>query len=96
MDGFDKDLTDEITRAVGPDVWMFVAMIAATFAVAGLVLLGLCVHVYPLIAALALPRNRPMRVSESMRWLVKQFELGGQHRDTHIRLGAREVRLKCV
>jgi hypothetical protein len=45
MDGFDKDLTDEITRAVGPDVWMFVAMIAATFAVAGLVLLGLCVHV---------------------------------------------------
>src|SRR5215471_14308498 len=50
----------------------------------------------PLIAVLALPRNRPMHVSESMRWLVKQFELGGQHRDTHIRLGAREVRLKCV
>jgi hypothetical protein len=45
MDGFDKDLIDETTRAVGPDVWMFVAMIAATFVVAGLVLLGLCVHV---------------------------------------------------
>jgi hypothetical protein len=44
MDGFDKDFTD--TRPVGPDVWVFVAMIAATFAVAGLVLLGLCcVHV---------------------------------------------------
>ena len=50
----------------------------------------------PLIAVLALPRNRPMHVSDSMRWLVKQFELGGQHRDTHIRLGAREVGLKCV
>jgi len=35
-------------------------------------------------------------VSERMRWLVKQFEFGGQHRDTHIRLGASEVRLKCV
>jgi len=35
-------------------------------------------------------------VSERMRWLVKQFELSGQHRDTHIRLGAREVRLECV
>jgi hypothetical protein len=35
-------------------------------------------------------------VSERMRWLVKQFELSGQHRDTHIRLGAREVWLKCV
>jgi len=31
-----------------------------------------------------------------MRRLAKQFELGGQHRDTHIRLGAREVRLKCL
>ena len=30
-------------------------------------------------------------VSERMRRLAKQFELGGQHRDTHIRLGAREV-----
>ena len=46
MDGFDKDLTDENIRAIGdPDVWPFVAMIAATFVVAGLVLLGLCVHV---------------------------------------------------
>ena len=45
MDGFDKDLTDETIRPVGPDVWTFVAMIAATFVVAGLVLLGLCVHV---------------------------------------------------
>jgi hypothetical protein len=45
MDGFDKDFTNEDIRPVGPDVWMFVAMIAATFAVAGLVLLGLCVHV---------------------------------------------------
>src|SRR6516164_6953126 len=31
-----------------------------------------------------------------MRRLAKQFELGGQHRDTHICLGAREVRLKCL
>src|SRR6516164_2165162 len=31
-----------------------------------------------------------------MRRLAKQFELGGQRRDTHIRLGAREVRLKCL
>jgi hypothetical protein len=45
MDGFDKDLTNETIRAVGPDIWTFVAMIAATFVVAGLVLLGLCVHV---------------------------------------------------
>ena len=45
MVGFDKDLTDETTPAAGPDVWTFVAMIAATFVVAGLVLLGLCVHV---------------------------------------------------
>ncbi len=36
------------------------------------------------------------RLSERMRWLVKQFEFSGQHRDPHIRLGAREVRLKCV
>ena len=35
-------------------------------------------------------------VSERMRWLVKRFELGGQHRYTQIRLGAREVRLICV
>jgi len=35
-------------------------------------------------------------VSERMRWLVKQFELSGQHRDAHIRLGACEVRLKCI
>ena len=35
-------------------------------------------------------------VSERMRWLVKQFELSGQHRDAQIRLVAREVRLKCV
>ena len=33
------------------------------------------------------------RVSERMRWLVK---FGGQHRDTHIRLSAREVWLKCI
>jgi hypothetical protein len=45
MDGCDEDLADETPRAVRPDVWTFVAMIAATFAVAGLVLLGLCVHV---------------------------------------------------
>jgi hypothetical protein len=45
MDGYDKDLTDETFRAVGPDAWMFVAMVAATFVVAALVLLGLCVHV---------------------------------------------------
>jgi hypothetical protein len=45
MDGPDKDPTDETTQAVGADVWTFVAMIAATFAVAGLVVLGLCVHV---------------------------------------------------
>jgi hypothetical protein len=45
MDGFDKHFPDEDIRPVGPDVWMFVAMIAATFVVAGLVLLGLCVHV---------------------------------------------------
>src|SRR5262249_62213264 len=31
-----------------------------------------------------------------MRRLAKQFQLSGQHRDTHIRLSAREVRLKCV
>src|SRR6516164_3551714 len=31
-----------------------------------------------------------------MRWLVKPFEFGGQHRDAHIRLSAREVRLKCI
>jgi len=35
-------------------------------------------------------------VSERMRWRVKQFELSGQHRDTQIGLGAREVQLKCV
>jgi hypothetical protein len=40
-----KDPTDETTKAVGPQIWTFVAMIAATFVVAGLVLLGLCVHV---------------------------------------------------
>jgi hypothetical protein len=44
MDGPDEDPTDETTR-VGADVWAFVAMIAATFIVAGLVVLGLCVHV---------------------------------------------------
>jgi hypothetical protein len=31
-----------------------------------------------------------------MRRLAQQFELGGQYRDTHIRLGACEVGLKCV
>jgi hypothetical protein len=31
-----------------------------------------------------------------MRRLAKQFELGDQRRDTHIRLGAREVRFKCL
>ena len=31
-----------------------------------------------------------------MRRLVKQFQLSGQHRDTNIRLGTREVWLKCV
>jgi len=36
-----------------------------------------------------------MHVSESMRWLAKQFELSGQRRDTLIRLVTREVRLKC-
>jgi hypothetical protein len=45
MDRFNKDPTDETLLAVGPDLWTFVAMIAATFVVAGLVLLGLCVHV---------------------------------------------------
>jgi hypothetical protein len=30
-----------------------------------------------------------------MRRLAKQFELGGQRRDTLIRLVTREVRLKC-
>ena len=45
MDGPDKELTDEAIRAVGPPIWTFVAMIAITFVVAGLVLLGLCVHV---------------------------------------------------
>jgi hypothetical protein len=34
--------------------------------------------------------------SECMRRLTKQFELSGQHRDTNIRLGTREVRLKRV
>src|SRR6516162_1016569 len=36
------------------------------------------------------------RVSERMGWLVKPFEFGGQHRDTYIRLSAREVWLKCI
>jgi hypothetical protein len=45
MDRFNKGPADEILQAVGPDLWTFVAMIAATFVVAGLVLLGLCVHV---------------------------------------------------
>ena len=45
MDGCDEHLSDEAPQAVGPEVWAFVAMIAATFVVAGLVLLGLCVHV---------------------------------------------------
>jgi hypothetical protein len=45
MDGPDEDPTDETTPVVGADVWAFVAMIAAAFAVAGLVVLGLCVHV---------------------------------------------------
>ena len=48
------------------------------------------------IPFMALPRNGFMHVSECMRWFVKQFELGGQHRDTHIHLGARKVRLKCL
>jgi hypothetical protein len=45
MDGCDENLSDEAPRALGPEVWAFVTMIAATFVVAGLVLLGLCVHV---------------------------------------------------
>ena len=45
MDGPDKDPTDETTRAVGPPIWTFVVMIAATFVVAGLLLLGLCARV---------------------------------------------------
>jgi hypothetical protein len=45
MNGFDKEPTDEAIRPAGPDIWIFVAIIAAKFAVAGLVLLGLCVHV---------------------------------------------------
>jgi len=35
-------------------------------------------------------------VSKCMRRPVKQFELSGQHSDTQIRLGAREVGLKSV
>jgi hypothetical protein len=35
-------------------------------------------------------------VSECMRRSVKQFELSFQHRDTNIRLGAPEIRLKCI
>jgi hypothetical protein len=31
-----------------------------------------------------------------MRRPIKQFELSGQHRDTQIRLGAREVWLKGI
>jgi hypothetical protein len=45
MDGCDEHLSDEAHRALGLEVWAFVTMIAATFVVAGLVLLGLCVHV---------------------------------------------------
>jgi hypothetical protein len=44
MDGPDKEPTDDQGLS-DPHVWTFVAMIAATFVVAGLVLLGLCVHV---------------------------------------------------
>src|SRR6516225_2841064 len=40
--------------------------------------------------------HRIEAASECMRWPVKQFELCGQHRDTQISLGAREVRLKCL
>jgi hypothetical protein len=36
------------------------------------------------------------KASECMRRLTKQFELSGQRCDTLIRLGAREVGLKCV
>jgi hypothetical protein len=36
------------------------------------------------------------RVSERMRWPIKQFKLGGQHRDTQVSFGAREVRLKSL
>ena len=36
-----------------------------------------------------------MHVSECMGRPIEQFELGGQHRDTLIRLVTREVRLKC-
>lgn len=35
-------------------------------------------------------------LSECVLRLSQQLEFGGQHRDTHIRLGAREVRLICV
>jgi hypothetical protein len=37
-----------------------------------------------------------LETSQCMRWLVKQFELSGQRRDTQIGLGAREVGFKCV
>jgi hypothetical protein len=47
-------------------------------------------------ASPAPPRSRRRHVSKCMRRPVKQFELSGQHRDTQIRLGAREVGLKCV
>jgi hypothetical protein len=46
--------------------------------------------------ARSLPRNRYRQISECMRRLAKQFELSSQRRDPQIRLGAREVGLKCV
>jgi len=36
------------------------------------------------------------RASECMRRPIKQFELGGQHRDTNIRLDACEAWLKGI
>ena len=44
MDGPDKEPTDDAGLS-DPHIWAWVAMIAATLVVAGLVLLGLCVHV---------------------------------------------------
>src|SRR5271166_350701 len=41
------------------------------------------------------PRFQPS-FSECMRRPVQQFDLSGQHRDTQVSLGAREVRLKCL
>ena len=40
--------------------------------------------------------GRAVVASERMWRSVKQFELCGQHRDTQVSLGAREVRLQCL